>query len=782
MTICPGIFTGAPEGVFVIVCEAELLRRLKLRREDFADQDELDRAVKGFHQVDGIGLPVVVRRKINMEFGCWLPIDRDDVRGMPECLARLNPRAWLFALDELLPGIAGAARVLVPSSMSRFVRDGRPVTSKNFHLLVQVADPREISRVWPQLLVKAFQTPLSPWDDEVMLGFMRPLYATADPDVVIGHRPWSIFDVTTGSPERLLFEGAPVSKSVGLEVAPPAPEATLGERLDLSKFVDVEDTPPFEAATGDRVHIKRARNGALPGRVVDVTFTAPDLSFDQELITKNGPTTVAELQRKGVTHVRCQTPWRPESVSFASFFGVHKNGTPFVYDSGTSVKHVLPGLEGFLDLTHDKLALDLGIHWAGDARYVALWGRWLFWFGSTWLEDEKLDHMTRTRAYLRGRAEVILEVIGGREAGPAADALRNKPMVAAVADLARSNPDIAGGTDEWDRDPFLCGAPSCTVDLRTGETREPERDDLITKRLAVDPAPPGTAAPLWQRFLVRVTDGDTELIAYLQRLAGYCLTGDIGEHVLAFAHGAGANGKGVFFGTLADAMGAYAVTVGTEMLMVSIGERHPTEIARLRGARLALGSEIESNQTWAEAKIKKLTGGDRLQGRFMRQDFFEFDPQFKLIVFGNRKPSLRGVDEAIRRRLHLIPFTVTIPAPERDPQLREKLRAEWPAILRWAIDGCLEWQRVGLRPPARVVAATEEYLGGEDLIERWREDCLVEDQTRTRSRRSTRCSRAGRDGASRPAKRPVRSVSFPTSWSSTAWSAACPVKFAGLPV
>ena len=118
-----------------------------------------------------------------------------------------------------------------------------------------------------------------------------------------------------------------------------------------------------------------------------------------------------------------------------------------------------------------------------------------------------------------------------------------------------------------------------------------------------------------------------------------------------------------------------------------------------------MGNEVEAGRTWAESKIKALTGGDRLQGRFMRQDFFEFDPQFKLMVAGNHKPSLRGVDEAIRRRLHLIPFTVTIPPDERDPDLPEKLKAEWPAILRWAIDGCLDWQQRGARP-ARSPCAT----------------------------------------------------------------------------
>jgi putative DNA primase/helicase len=266
-----------------------------------------------------------------------------------------------------------------------------------------------------------------------------------------------------------------------------------------------------------------------------------------------------------------------------------------------------------------------------------------------------------------------------------------------------------------------------TADLRTGTAREPDPLDYMTKITAVASAPPGTTAPLWTSFLARITDGDDDLQAYLKRLAGYCLTGDIREHALFFLYGTGANGKSVFVNTLVGIWNDYAVTIGTDMLMVSNSDRHPTEIARLRGARLAVGSEVEVDRTWAESKIKALTGGDRLQGRFMRMDFFEFDPQFKLMVIGNNKPSLRGVDEAIRRRLHLIPFVVTIPSAERDLDLPEKLKAEWPAILRWAIDGCLEWQRRGLCPPPCVRAATDQYLAGEDTFERWRDDCCTID-------------------------------------------------------
>ena len=213
--------------------------------------------------------------------------------------------------------------------------------------------------------------------------------------------------------------------------------------------------------------------------------------------------------------------------------------------------------------------------------------------------------------------------------------------------------------------------------------------------------------------------GDTELIGFLQRVAGYALTGSTVEHALFFLYGTGANGKGVLLNTLTGIFGDYATIAAMETFTASNSERHPTDLAMLRGARLVSAQETEEGRRWAEAKIKSLTGGDPISARFMRMDFFTYVPQFKLLIAGNHKPGLQGVDEAIRRRLNLVPFAVTIPPAERDLRLPEKLGAEWPAILRWAIDGCLEWRRRGLDQPQAVRAATDEYLADEDVFARW---------------------------------------------------------------
>ena len=165
--------------------------------------------------------------------------------------------------------------------------------------------------------------------------------------------------------------------------------------------------------------------------------------------------------------------------------------------------------------------------------------------------------------------------------------------------------------------------------------------------------------------------------------------------------GDGGNGKGVFLNTIASVMADYAVAAAMETFVSSSTDKHPTDLAMLRGARLVYASETEEGRNWADSRIKQMTGGDRIRARFMRQDFFEYLPQFKLLLIGNHQPNLRNIDDAAKRRFNIVPFTHKPPTP--DPDLMTKLHAEWPGILRWLIDGCLAWQRVGLvRPPVVV--------------------------------------------------------------------------------
>jgi putative DNA primase/helicase len=258
--------------------------------------------------------------------------------------------------------------------------------------------------------------------------------------------------------------------------------------------------------------------------------------------------------------------------------------------------------------------------------------------------------------------------------------------------------------------------PAGVVDLWTGDMRPHRAEDFMTKITAIAP---GGECPLFLAFLDRITGSAREIVTYLQRAFGYALTGLTREHALFFAYGTGANGKSVLLSTVAGILGDYHRTAPIETFTAASGERHPTDLAGLRGARLVSATETEEGRRWAESRIKQLTGGDIISARFMRQDFFEFLPAFKLFIAGNHKPSLRSVDEAIRRRFHLIPFAVTIPADERDGELTEKLKAEWPGILAWLIEGCLEWRTEGLRPPGAVLDATAAYLEAEDAVAAW---------------------------------------------------------------
>jgi putative DNA primase/helicase len=363
--------------------------------------------------------------------------------------------------------------------------------------------------------------------------------------------------------------------------------------------------------------------------------------------------------------------------------------------------------------SEDRLALTFAEKHQEHLRYVDAWGHWLRWNGAAWSKDSTLKVWDNARAICR-------ESAAGCNAPHTSDKLASAKVVAAVERLARADRRMAATHTQWDSDPWLLCTAKGVVDLRTGRLRDALPTDYQTKATAIAP---GGECPLWLTFLDKITASDRDLRDYLQRVTGYSLTGVTREHALFFGHGTGANGKGTFLNTLTGLMGDYATVATMDTFTASGGERHSTELAMLRGARLVTAQETEGGRHWAESRIKALTGGDPITARFMRQDFFTFTPQFKLFIAGNHKPGLRSVDDAIRRRFNLIPFTVTIPPDERDQQLSEKLKAEWPGILEWMIEGCLQWQRVGLAPPAAVTAATDEYLQAEDSSGTWLDEC-----------------------------------------------------------
>lgn len=363
-----------------------------------------------------------------------------------------------------------------------------------------------------------------------------------------------------------------------------------------------------------------------------------------------------------------------------------------------------PGTAKYSDAWVARL---LGQKIGPQVRYCPKMGGWLRWDGTRWAPDQ-LGWILETAGEVARASGVGADATTRRRLG--SEAIRR----AAAAYLA-THPDIATPVEAFDSDPWALNTPAGIVDLRTGAVRPADPTRLFTRCTAVAPA--AGPATRWLTFLHEATEGDTDLVDYLQRLAGYALTGSTREHVLAFFWGPGGNGKGVFLNTLVRLLGSYAGVAAMDTFTASRFDRHPADLASLFGTRLVTAQETQEGRAWDEAKVKSITGGDPVTARLMRENFFTYTPQFKLLFAGNHKPKIHNLDDAMRRRFHLVPFTVT--PKVRDVDLPEHLQAEWPQILQWALEGCLAWQRDGLRPPSAVLDATREYFEQEDIIGRW---------------------------------------------------------------
>lgn len=386
-------------------------------------------------------------------------------------------------------------------------------------------------------------------------------------------------------------------------------------------------------------------------------------------------------------------------------------------DSASEAKVVELDLHRPPAFTDEALALEFAEKHVNGFRYVATQGKWYFWTGTRWKQEDTLLVFDEARAVCRQAAAAC----GHPQV---AKGVASAGTVSAVERLAKSDRRLAASIEQFDADPMLLNTPGGVIDLANGRMRSHQPEDYLTRITSVAP---GGECPTFLGFLNRVCGDDPALVAFLQRMAGYALTGRTNEHALFFLYGLGANGKSVFINVISGILGEYHRTAAIETFTESSVDRHPTDLAGLRGARLVTAIETEEGRRWNESRIKTLTGGDMISARFMRQDFFDFFPQFKLVVAGNHKPGLRSVDEAIRRRFNLVPFRVTIPPEERDGDLGNKLKAEWPGILQWMIAGCLEWQQKGLRPPVAVTEATSEYLESEDALSAWVDDCCERD-------------------------------------------------------
>jgi putative DNA primase/helicase len=376
-----------------------------------------------------------------------------------------------------------------------------------------------------------------------------------------------------------------------------------------------------------------------------------------------------------------------------------------------------------LDLTEDGVALAYAAEHEGRVVFDHTARRWAEWDGSRWRRDGKERVFNGVRDYVRRLRE-------GSEDAPRS--LARMGFAAAVERGVRADPRIAVEHDAWDADPWALGVPGGVVDLRTGELRVARPDEFISRQTSVAPAPPGTPAPLWQAFLREATGGDAATIGFLRRFAGYALTGDVSEEVLVFLYGPGGNGKGVFLSAITAILADYAEAMPMEAFTAEGGVRLEYYRAQMAGPRLLTASETETGATWAESQIKELTGNEApVSARHPHGRPFTFRPRFKLAIVGNHAPRLKGRSAAMERRLRVVPFDYTPPNP--DHELKGKLRSEYPAILRWMVEGCLEWQRDRLGTAPAIQKATGSYFEAQDAFGRWlAERCILDPTLSTR--------------------------------------------------
>lgn len=334
---------------------------------------------------------------------------------------------------------------------------------------------------------------------------------------------------------------------------------------------------------------------------------------------------------------------------------------------------------------------------------------WMSNQGAHWERDSKLSRYSLAKEVCKGAA-------GSVEKPHHAAKLTSASTVNSVLGLARSEAGIVTAVDAWDAHPMLLNTPGGVYDLETGRT-VPRGGLLFTQSTRAAPAAMKT--PVWDKFIAEVFGGDLEMVEFIQRMGGYALTGSTVEHKLFYLYGNGRNGKSVLLEVLRSVSGAYAHNLPAEALMSSKHERHPTSFAALQGKRLAVSSEIEDGAHWAESKIKELTGEATLTARFMRGDDFTFPITHKHVIAGNFKPRLKGDDFAITERMVLVPFRQRFEGARKDVRLPEKLRAEYPGILAWFIEGARKWVADGLRVPGAVAEASSEYMHEQNDLLQW---------------------------------------------------------------
>jgi putative DNA primase/helicase len=368
-------------------------------------------------------------------------------------------------------------------------------------------------------------------------------------------------------------------------------------------------------------------------------------------------------------------------------------------------------------MSEDVVALAFAAEHAERLRYDHKVGHWFVHEDGWWREDQTKIGFDRCRQMARQHAQTANK--------PATrTAMGKKVFAAGVEAFAQADQRLAVTPDCWNPDPWVAGVPGGVLDLRTGKVRPATPEDMITRRLAC--APDDTVdCKLWNAFMRQFCEGDDPTILMLEQWFGMCLTGDTSEQKILVLNGSGGNGKGVLLQTVSRILGAYAVEAAPDTFTATHNEKHSTYLAMLAGARLVTTAETEAGHRWAEARIKQMSGGDQITARFMRRDFFTYTPAFKVVISTNSPPVMNQIDDALRRRLFVVPCRFK---PETaDPELGEKLWSERAGILRRLVNACREWKANGLAISERVLTETAAYFDGQDTVQQWLDaDCNID--------------------------------------------------------
>lgn len=494
---------------------------------------------------------------------------------------------------------------------------------------------------------------------------------------------------------------------------------------DLSVGASRHDTMVTVACWAAR----NARAGAYPARLAFDTLEAQfvaAMSATRDAHDRTLPTTIARAEFAGIVAWAIGQSIAEEAERIAEIGSALIGFATPTDEPATEAPRV--NFDGAPDGHRytDSGNADRLVAQHGDViRYVPLWGAWLAWDQRRWVLDHDDVRVTELAKDVPRKLLELVSHVDGKDDRKRILGFANRTESAgglsAVVRLARTTPTIAVDHQALDAYPFRLTIANGDLDLETGEL-DPHDPDRLSTKLADVRRDPTATAPQFERFLTQIIP-DPEVRAYLQRFAGYCLTGSVSEQMLGIWHGAGANGKSTLINVLRALLGDYAAIAKRELLVASNNEQHPTALVDLFGARLATCVELREGAALDEARVKALTGGDTIAARRMRENWWHFEPTHKLVVATNHRPTIRADDPATWRRVHLVPFEVVITPDQIDRTLGDRIIAnELPGVLNWALRGLEAWRASGLRAPERVKYATAEYRADADTVARFMAD------------------------------------------------------------